>query len=112
MPPTPKLPRYVERNRAKGRVYYNVRYQGQRLGKLPDNPESPEFFEAYAAIMRRITNQPKSSTPEEGSLRWLITEYKSSPGYLRLAAKTRRDYERELARLRPIDSFPAIDIKR
>lgn len=112
MPQKPKLPRYVEHNRAKGRDYYKVRYKGQRIGRLPDDPESPEFFEAYAALMRRITEQPKSSLPDEGSLRWLITEYKSSPDYKSLAPKTQRDYAREFERLRSVDHFPATDIKR
>lgn len=112
MPPKPKLPPHVERNRAKGRWYYYLRFKGRRIARLPGDPESPEFFEQYAAAMRRVINEPKSTKPVEGSLHWLITEYKSAPEFLSLADKTRRSYVRELDRLEPIGMFKAIEIRR
>lgn len=112
MPPTPKLPRYVERTRAKGRDYYYLRYKGKRLTKLRGDPETPEFYEDYADWMRRLATDNKPGEVRHGSLRWLIAEYKGSPEFKALATKTQRDYGREMDRLSTIDSFPAADIRR
>lgn len=111
MPPKPKLP-HVERNTAKGRVYWYVRIAGRRIAKLPDNPESPEFFEAYAAALRQHAAEPKPAAHADGTVAWLIQSYKASGEYRGLAAKTQASYGRELERLSPIGAFPAADIRR
>lgn len=111
MPPKPKLP-HVERTRVKGRVYFYVRVKGRRLARLPDDPASPEFFEAYAAALRRHADDPKPCPHADGSVAWLIQSYKSSGEYRGLAAKTQTSYARELDRLAPIGTFPAVDIRR
>jgi integrase len=112
MPPKVKLPPNVERNRAKGRWYYSVRVKGVRLGKLPSDPDSPEFYEQYAAIMRRVAADPKPVKHAEGSVAWLIQAYKASPGYMKLAAATRVSYAKALDRLAAIGTFPAAEVRR
>lgn len=107
----PKLP-HVERNRAKGRWYYYVRFRGVRIARLPSDPEAPEFFEQYAAAMRKILTQPAPSQIVDGSVQWLIGQYKADPEFTSLADKTRTSYARELDRLAPIGRFQASEIKR
>lgn len=112
MPPKPKLPPHVERNRAKGRWYYGVRIKGVRLGRLPSDPDSPEFYEAYAAIMRRVATDPKPTQHAQGTVAWLISQYKGSPQFKSRASATQVSYAKELDRLRVIGTFPALDVKR
>jgi integrase len=111
MPQKPKLP-HVERTRVKGRVYFYVRIKGRRIARLPDDPETPEFFEAYAAALRQHASDPKPSAHAEGSIAWVIQAYKSSGEYRGLAAKTQTSYAREMDRLAAIGTFPAADIRR
>lgn len=111
MPPKPKLP-HVERTTAKGRVYWYVRYKGQRIARLPNDPDSAQYFEVYAAALRQIADDPKPPERGAGSLNWLVSSYRASNEFKRLSAKTRASYARELNRLKPIGAFSATEIKR
>jgi hypothetical protein len=52
-----KFPLHVERNRVKGKNYYSFRKgKGPRI-RLPDDPTSDEFREAYLAAMRDESSQ-------------------------------------------------------
>jgi integrase len=93
-------------------MYYTVRYKGRRIAKLPNDPESPEFFEAYAAAMRLIADDPAPRRIVPNTLSWLINDYKSSTEYRSLAATTRASYAREIDRLSAIDGFALAEIKR
>lgn len=113
MPPKLNLPRYVHRRVSKGRAYYSLRIKGEQIAKLPSDPESAEFHAAYASAL--LTYQNGLTTPletVEGSLAWLIEAYKASDDFVTLKPKTRRDYDRELERLRPIEAFQVTDIRR
>ncbi len=64
---------------------------------LPGKPGEPAFHAAYDACMARAAAVP--AQPSVDSLAGLVALYLASPDYLRLAASTRRDYGRILARL-------------
>ncbi len=52
-----KLPPHVDSNHVKGHTYLSFRIgQGPRI-RLPDNPKSPEFRQAYAAAMAGETKR-------------------------------------------------------
>lgn len=113
MPVSRDLPRYVERVRAKGHDYYWLRLNGRRVRRLHATPGTPEFWSEYAAALAIFrAPSPKRETFEEGTLGWLIAEYKRSSYYTSKGAKTRISYDRELARLAPIRAFRAEDIRR
>lgn len=107
----PKLPKYVQQFRAKGRDYYYFRFKGERR-PLPNDPDSPEFFRAYAGMRQLIATDAKPLPPEAGTVAALIQSYRASPEFAELAAKTRISYEREMGRLAPVLSVQAVDIKR
>lgn len=115
----PPLPLYVTRDRdryGKVRLYFQrvwrqggKRVKGRKV-RLPDDPASLEFAEAYAAA-RRDSEQPPVPTgtvgePIPGTLRDLITRYKQSTAWLALDERTRHvrtlQYDHVLAEpLRP-----------
>jgi len=79
---------HVERNRVKGKTYYYFRRAGERM-RLPDIA-SPEFWEAYQRAKQG------ASAPAFGTFRHLVTEYKSSADFKRLADETRASYTYQL----------------
>ncbi len=111
MPPRAPLP-HIERTRAKGRTYYYVRIKGKRVCRLPGEYGSPEFLEAYAATLRMLRNDPKSKRHGEGTVGWLIAQYRGSQDFRGLAEQTRGGYARHLDALESIATFPAVEIKR
>jgi integrase len=111
MPQRKTLP-HVERITAKGRVYWYVKIKGRRLGRLPGEHGSPEWLEAYAAILRRAAADPVRKRAAFGSVEWLIREYKASSAFTTLKPDTRESYDRNLQRLETIGQFPAVSIKR
>ncbi|CAO3426526.1 tyrosine-type recombinase/integrase [Azospirillum argentinense] len=84
----------VTKRRADGtrRVYYYHRASGVRL---PDDPRSPEFAQAYAKLNAVPAARPDE--PGAGTFAALITKYKASPDFLQLADETRKAYTRHLA---------------
>lgn len=85
--------------------------------RLPDDAGSPAFAEAWADAERRwqALQAPPSrgrETLRRGSVGALLADYKASPEYLGLTAKTRSDYARMLDELAPIAAFQARQIRR
>jgi enterobacteria phage integrase len=66
-----KLPPSVERNHVKGHTYLSFRIgKGKRI-RLPDDPTSEEFREAYARAMAGDTEakpKPKEDAPGTSAL--------------------------------------------
>jgi enterobacteria phage integrase len=101
-----KLFPYVEKHRTRhGRLlFYFRRGKGARI-RLPDNPGSPEFLEAYAAAL--AGNVPAPGQPHArvrlepaGTIGALIVDYKRSIAYQGLRASTRADYAFRLEKIR------------
>lgn len=112
MPPQLALRYIVEMTRA-GKTYRYVRVRGRLSARLPDDPNSPEFLEAYAAELRRMASTgPRRVSHADGSVGWLIEAYRASPAFQGLRPRTRQAYDTELARLEPVLPFPAADIRR
>jgi hypothetical protein len=74
-----KLPLNVERNRVKGYTYLSFRIdKGSRI-RLPDDPTSQEFRDAYAAAMAGDTAaKPTIKKDAPGTIGALIASYKAS----------------------------------
>lgn len=75
---------------AKGREYWYFEAEGQRT-RLPD-PADVSFPAALAAARRGEATTPSA----ERTFSRLITLYRASPGFTKLAPRTRRDYGRVL----------------
>jgi hypothetical protein len=90
----------VNKVRAKGRLYYYHRKTGARL---PDDPRSPEFHEAWK---REEAKTAGKVAPVAGTLGGMIASYRASPEFVRLAERTKSDYQRVFDWLKPLDDFP------
>jgi integrase len=84
-------------------IHYYLRFPRT---KLPD-PSDPGFL---AAIAR--ARQATGDAPKPGTFAALVLDYKRSPGYLRLEPNTRKQYDRDLERVRELGPVPVADIKR
>lgn len=98
-----RLPLYVERNYVKGRTYLSFRKgKGARV-RLPDDPTSPEFQEAYQAA---LVGQPLPASRGQvtraapGSIAALIGSYKQSPEYVALRDTTKAAYNSRIENIR------------
>lgn len=106
-----KLPKYVKRVPRGRLVHLYFRHRGTYL-RLPKDPASPEFHRAYADALAKIAI-PSAAPADPNSVHALITDYKASPEYIVLAAKTQRDYARALDHLgRAVGRFPARALRR
>jgi integrase len=80
---------------AKGRYWrFRHRLTGDRA--LPGNPGEPEFHRQYSdflAEIQRLEGRPSRTGPALHSLSWFVREYRASPEYRQLAARSRRDYD-------------------
>jgi hypothetical protein len=75
-----KLPPHVEKNLVKGHAYLSFRIgKGPRI-RLPDDPNSPEFRQAYAAAMAGETydTSPTLKRDGPGTIGALIVSYKTT----------------------------------
>ena len=96
----PKLPPHVKQVRnSTGRPYlYLMRYRGtdkaEKPIRLPDDPRSPEFWSAYAALMNLAA--PKTNP---NSVSALIAAWHASPEWGQLADKTKIDWLRYSGRI-------------
>ena len=77
---------YIEVNRSRHhRERYYVRINGKRLGRLPDNPHSQAFVEAYWAIRNNTATTPVAGpSVHQGTFGWLYQMYLQSGEYKRL----------------------------
>jgi len=99
----------VQQIRKGDRVWYYFRAGGVRQA-LPGDPSSPEFQERYKALLATV--DVMRTPAAAGSIDALIADYKRSPDYERLGAKTRVSYARELDRLATIGKYRCLDLKR
>ena len=70
----------IAKARAKGRTYYYAWRGGPRLR---GEPGSPEFVASYNEAIENLR------TPDASRFRFIITDYKASGDYKKLAASTR-----------------------
>jgi integrase len=94
-----KLPPNVERNQVKGHTYLSFRLgKGPRI-RLPDDPTSQEFREAYAAAMAvAMAAKPKQDPPN--SIGALIASYIASGGFKALGEISKTGYMSRLEAIR------------
>jgi enterobacteria phage integrase len=96
-----KLPPNVDRNHVKGHTYLSFRIgKGPRL-RLPDDPTSPEFREAYAAAMAGDTaTRPTVKKDAPGTIGALIAGYKASGAFTGLSKTSKDGYTSRLETIR------------
>ena len=99
-----KLPPFVERNHVKGHTYFSFRIgKGPRV-RLPNDPMSPEFREAYLAALSGDLDVGRLSWAKKdaaGSIGALITSYMRNAGFLRLRSSSKKGYMRRLESKHP-----------
>ena len=94
-----KLLPHVERNLVKGRNYYSFRIgKGPRI-RLPDNPNSQEFREAYATALSGEVVRARKVDPA-GSIGSLIASYIRSAGFVKLRGTSKKGYMTRLETIR------------
>ena len=97
------LPRYVEKNVVRGYVYLSFRRgKGPRV-KLPSDPTSPEFHEAYAAALAGeavVMREMKREVVQDGTIAALIISYRRSAAFVELRATTKPGYISRLDTIR------------
>jgi len=76
----------VKRYKSNGRWYLYHRATGKRIESAPG---TPEFF----AEVDRLNGKLEMLAPKAGTVGALITAYRASPEFQRLAAATRSDYQ-------------------
>jgi integrase len=90
----------VQPVKSRGRTYYYFRRAGIKSIKLPGQPGSREFQDAYQAALRRhapekIEKPRRASGAGRGALAWVIEQYKlRSPQWRDATASTREVYDR------------------
>lgn len=94
----------VKTVKAKGRLYHYHRRSGV---SLPGPAGSPAFLLALKAAQDRSSGTSKTSP---GSLGGLVTAYRASPEFVRLAPGTARNYRMVLDILAPNASRPLVTI--
>jgi enterobacteria phage integrase len=95
-----KLPLHVERNHVKGHTYlYFRRGKGPRI-RLPSDPNSMEFREAYAAAMggRSAPKVPRHDL--QGTIGALIASYMRSAQFIGLRTTSKKGYLTRLEQIR------------
>src|SRR5687767_6199083 len=88
-----KLPPHVERNHVKGHTYLSFRIaKGPRI-RLPADPTSQEFRDAYAAAIASYQAiLPAIKKDDTGSLGALIGSYLHGGGFAGLAEMSKQGY--------------------
>jgi enterobacteria phage integrase len=99
-----KLPPHVERNHVKGKTYLSFRIRkgagGPRI-RLPDDPTSQEFREAYAAaMMGQTATKPTIKKDAPGTIGALIASYKESGAFKALRDTSKAGYMSRLEQIR------------
>lgn len=95
-----KLPPNVERNHVKGKTYLSFRIgKGKRI-RLPDDPTSQEFRDAYAAAMAGDAVKPEPKRDEPGTIGALIASYKASGAFTGLGNGSKPGYMSRLEQIR------------
>lgn len=87
---------YIERNVSRHhKVRYYYRFEGKRIARLPDNPESAEFATEYWRIRHGMTDTASpnndatlSNLPQHGTFHHLCVNYLQSSAYKSLEKTT------------------------
>lgn len=87
-----------------GKVYC---YHRKTLTRITSPLGTPEFFAEIAAAELRLKTKP---APRPGSLGLIIQAYRASPAFTSLKPLTKRDYERVLDYLRPMETASIADL--
>jgi integrase len=99
-----KLPPHVERNHIKGHTYLSFRIKGVNGGKrirLPDDPTSREFREAYAAAMAGDTETKRTFKKDApGTIGALIASYMRTGQFTGLSETSKAGYLSRLETIR------------
>ncbi|SHN69208.1 tyrosine-type recombinase/integrase [Bradyrhizobium erythrophlei] len=99
-----KLPPHVEPNHVKGKTYLSFRIRKGKGGpriRLPDDPTSQEFRDAYAAAMAGETLiRPKIKKDAPGSIGALIASYKASGQFKAMKPSSKAGYMSRLETIR------------
>jgi hypothetical protein len=96
-----RLPPNVERNRVKGHLYLSYRVGKGPRTKLPDDPDSVEFKQAYAdAVAGTIKPKPTIGTDIPFSIGALITSYLGSESFLKLGDGSKSGYRSRMDQLK------------
>lgn len=109
--PKTDLPKYVTRIVTKGTTYFYFR-RGKARFSLEGVPGSPEFEADYRRRLEGASVDPKSEPKIPKSVGALIVSYKRSPEFTELKPKGQKDYDRDLQRLKAIETCKAADVKR
>ena len=105
------LPKYVKLVPRGKQVHVYFRHRGF-YKRLPKDTASAEFHAEYAKALAAIET-PSAKPADPQSVHALITDYKASPEFTGLAAKTQRDYARALDHLgKSVGRFKARAIRR
>src|SRR5260370_33960959 len=97
-----KLPPHVERNHVKGHTYLSFRIgKGARI-RLPNDPLSVEFREAYAAAMAggTLDQRPTMKKDAPGSIGALIASYMQTREFISLRDTSKAGYMTRLETIR------------
>jgi hypothetical protein len=96
-----KLPPHVERNTVKGHTYLSFRIgKGPRI-RLPADPSSQEFREAYAAAMAGDSQQrPTIKEDAPGTIGALIASYMKTGQFTGLRETSKAGYMTRLETIR------------
>lgn len=98
--------RGVKRTRSvAGKVYYYDRLTKTRIRAKPN---TPEFATEVAAARKQARAGANSAQP--GTFGALVTAYRASPEFQKLAERTRSDYQSVLDWLRGIDGMPIVQL--
>jgi integrase len=92
----------VKKVRSKGHVYY---YHRRTMTRLPGDPGTTAFMDALRDL---DVGQEVKANP--GTLGALITAYRGSPEFARLADRTRSDYQKVFDYVKPLDLMPLVEI--
>lgn len=87
--------------RGKRQFFYRITWlegakRRERYVRLPDDPDTPEFATAYWSIRSGKATPAKKA---RHTWRELVTAYRSSPRYRKLAPGTRKSYDRTIERI-------------
>lgn len=97
-----KLPPHVERNHVKGKTYLYFRFGKRPRIRLPDDPRSESFQEAYhSALLGQMSpDRQRKLPPAPGTMAELIVSYMRSDAYRTLRATTKKGYSSRIEALR------------
>lgn len=101
--------KHVHEFKSKGQTYRYFRH-GKTKIRLVGEPDSPEFWTQYNGLLALLEIGRSPIAP--GTIAALITDYKRSPEFTKLAPTTQHGYAVDLDRLSIIGSGRVTDIRR